>query len=121
MPERHRVPSVLIDGGSCKRVSYKHMMTQTKEPISVTLQRDNIKWLKGRAAAAGIRSMSELLDRIVTAARTGGRTAPVRTVAGTVEIDASDPALEHADAAVSAVFEQSLGRPFPQKHRKTRG
>jgi hypothetical protein len=34
----------------------------TKQAISVTLEADNLMWLKGRASATGVRSVSELLD-----------------------------------------------------------
>jgi hypothetical protein len=84
----------------------------TKIPISVTLHRDNVTWLKGRAHAAGHRSVSELLDRLVTAARTTGQAAAARSIVGTIEIDPSDPLLEGADAAVRQLFAASLARPY---------
>ena len=84
----------------------------TKIPISVTLHRDNVTWLKGRAQAAGHRSVSELLDRLVTAARTTGQAAPARSIVGTIEIDPSDPLLEGADAAIRRLFASSLARPY---------
>jgi hypothetical protein len=62
-----------------------------KQAISVTLEADNLTWLKGRAGAAGLRSVSELLDRLVTAARASGRVGPARSVVGTNDLDASDP------------------------------
>jgi hypothetical protein len=83
-----------------------------KQAISVTLDAENVTWLKGRAGAAGLRSVSELLDRIVSAARASGRVGPARSVVGTIDIDAADPLLEKADAAVRAMFETSLGRPL---------
>lgn len=83
-----------------------------KQAISVTLDTDNLTWLKGRAGAAGVRSVSELLDRIVSAARAGGQTGPSRSVVGTIDVDASDPWLEGADDAMRAIFEASLGRPL---------
>jgi hypothetical protein len=83
-----------------------------KQAISVTLDPDNLTWLKGRAGAAGLRSVSELLDQLVTAARASGRTGPSRSVAGTIDIDAGDPLLEGADEAVRRLYETSLGRPL---------
>ena len=71
-----------------------------KQAISVTLEADNLTWLKGRAGAAGLRSVSELLDQLVTAARASGRVGPSRSVVGTIDVDASDPWLEGADEAV---------------------
>ena len=40
-----------------------------KHAISVTLESANLTWLKGQAGATGVRSVSELLDRMVTQAR----------------------------------------------------
>ena len=86
-----------------------------KQAISVTLEADNLTWLKGRAGAAGLRSVSELLDQLVTAARASGRVGPSRSVVGTIDLDASDPWLEGADEAVRTMFETSLGRPLMVK------
>ena len=83
-----------------------------KRAISVTLDADNLIWLKARAGAAGLRSVSELIDRLVTQARTAGTTGPVRSVVGTIDIDAGDPSLEQADGAVRAMFDASLRRPM---------
>jgi hypothetical protein len=86
-----------------------------KQAISVTLEADNLTWLKGRAGAAGLRSVSELLDQLVTAARATGRVGPSRSVVGTIDLDASDPWLERADEAVRTMFDTSLGRPLMVK------
>ena len=87
----------------------------SKRPITITLDNDNVTWLKGRTAAAGARSVSELVDQLVTAARQSGRVGPSRSVVGTIDIDASDPLLERADEAVRYMFEESLGRPLMVK------
>ena len=86
-----------------------------KQAISVTLDADNLVWLKGRVGAAGIRSVSELLDQIVSAARTSGHIGPSRSVVGTIDLDASDPWLEGADDAVRGMFDASLRRPLMVK------
>jgi hypothetical protein len=86
-----------------------------KQAISVTLDTDNLTWLKGRAGAAGLRSVSELLDQLVTAARESGRIGPSRSVVGTIDIDASDPLLEGADEVVRGMYEASLRRPLTVK------
>ena len=86
-----------------------------KQAISVTLDADNLTWLKGRAGAAGVRSVSELLDQIVTAARASGQIGPSRSVVGTIDVEASDPWLEGADDAMRAIFQASLGRPLMVK------
>lgn len=86
-------------------------MFMSKKPISVTLEADNLVWLKARAGAMGVRSVSELLDDLVTEARATGPAGPSRSVVGTIDIDAGDPLLEDADAAVRAMFDVSLRRP----------
>ena len=91
-----------------------------KQAISVTLDTDNLTWLKGRAGATGVRSVSELLDQLVTAARQTGRVGPARSVVGTVDIDSSDPLLEGADAAVRTLYEVSLNRPLVGRETSAR-
>lgn len=92
----------------------------TKHAISVTLGADNVMWLKGRAGAGGVRSVSELLDRLVTAARQAGRVGPTTSVVGTIDIDSSDPLLEGADAALRSMYEASLGRPLAVREAPAR-
>lgn len=87
----------------------------TKRAISVTLDANNLTWLKGRAGAGGVRSVSELLDRLVRAARTSGQTGGSRSVVGTIDVDASDPSLEGADESIRSMFQASLGRPLMAK------
>ena len=100
----------------------------TRRAISVTLESDNVTWLKGRAGAEG-ESVSRLIDQLVTSARSGNRAGPGRSVIGTIDIDDSDPLLDRADAAVRATFEASLARSaefrerpatYRAKKRKTR-
>ena len=81
-----------------------------KQAISVTLNADNLTWLKGRAGAAGVRSVSQLLDQLVAAARDAGAVGPSRSVVGTIDVDPRDLLLHRADAAVRGLFEASLGR-----------
>ena len=87
----------------------------TKRAISVTLDADNITWLKGRAGATGLRSVSELLDRIVRDARQSGRVGPSTSVIGTIDIDPQDPLLAHADELIRTTFDKSIGRPMMVK------
>ena len=88
----------------------------TRRAISVTLEADNVMWLKGRAGAEG-ESVSELIDQLVTSARSGNRAGPGRSVIGTIDIDDSDSFLERADETVRAAFEISLGRPVTVRER----
>ena len=91
-----------------------------KQAISVTLGADNVTWLKGRAGAGGVRSVSELLDQLVTAARQAGRVGPATSVVGTIDIDSSDPLLEGADVALRSMYEASLGRPLVARESSAR-
>ena len=86
-----------------------------KHAISVTLDADNLTWLKGRAGAAGARSVSALLDRLVAAARESGAVGPSRSVVGTIDLAPGDPLLRRADAAVRGLFDASLGRALRRK------
>jgi hypothetical protein len=89
-----------------------------KRALSVTLDADNLLWLRGQARATKARGLSETLDRIVTEVRSRGlvHEQSVRSVVGTVDINPDDPGLERADAHVRALFDQSLGRPlFPAR------
>jgi hypothetical protein len=81
-----------------------------KAAISVTLDPDNLRWLRGRAAAEGLRSVSEFLNRLVTAARTRGHSSGRRSVVGSIEIAPEDPALDTADQLIRGLFAASLGR-----------
>jgi hypothetical protein len=91
-----------------------------KRAISVTLAADNITWLRGRVGASGLRSVSELIDRIVTDARQRGSNTPSRSVVGTIDLDAADPTLEQADAIVRTAFARSLARPAMVRERAPR-
>ena len=60
-------------------------MFMAKQAVSVTLDRENLLWLRARAGALKRRSLSDALDALVTAARQGGGAAsPARSVVGTV-------------------------------------
>lgn len=91
-----------------------------KAAISVTLQAENLTWLKGRARSGGARSVSEVLDRLVTEARTHGGGGEIRSVVGTIDIDPSDPLLDTADEYIRALFAESLARPFLVKERRAK-
>ena len=81
----------------------------SKQAVSVTLAAENLLWLRGQAHASGVRSLSAVLDRLVSAARTGGNVhaAAIRSVVGTVRISDADPELLGADAAIRALFPTS--------------
>jgi hypothetical protein len=82
----------------------------SKQAVSVTLAAENLLWLRGQARASGARSMSAVLDRLVSTARTGGQVheSTIRSVVGTVRIAEADPDLARADAAVRALFPGAL-------------
>jgi hypothetical protein len=83
-----------------------------KQAISVTLERDNLAWVRGRALASGGLSVSEMLDRLIADARTGGAGSGPggASVVGTVDIAPDDPELLAADEAIRALLAQSVAR-----------
>jgi len=93
-----------------------------RKAISVTLQVDNLHWLRGQAAATSRGSVSEVLDQVVTDARLGGRAAPaaVRTVAGTIDLPEDDSSLEEADKYIRSLFSTSLRTPLLVRERPAR-
>jgi hypothetical protein len=70
----------------------------------VTLNTDNLIWLRGRVRSSKLRSLSELLDQLVEAARKAGQAEDMRSVVGRAEIDPSDPLLDSADEAIRSLF-----------------
>jgi hypothetical protein len=90
----------------------------SKRALSVTLDPENILWLKARARGARSRSVSETLDRLLIEAR-AGKVAVVRSrsVKGTARIDAADPDLAQADDAVRRLIASSLSRPEKRSRR----
>ena len=86
-------------------------MFMAKKPVSVTIDSDNLLWLRGRALGGKRRSLSEALDEVVRAARLGGGPGEVRSVVGTIDIAASDPDLTGADAEIAALYDASIARP----------
>jgi hypothetical protein len=99
-----------------------------KQAISVTLEPDNLAWLRGRARAA-TRSISETLDRLIVSARKGGVPGETRSIVGTVSIAAEDPELMTADQAVRGIVASSLSvapaargrKAEPRQKRRPRG
>jgi hypothetical protein len=86
-------------------------MFMPKVPISVTLDVDNVLWLKGQTASGKRRSLSDTLDALVTGARAGAHAGTTsRSVIGTVDISVDDPGLDQADAYVRSELEASLAR-----------
>jgi hypothetical protein len=83
-----------------------------KLPISVTLEAENLLWLRARTAGTKRRSLSDLLDEIVTAARVAVHGDSIRSVVGTVDLPPDDRDLERAGAALRAEFDASLDRPI---------
>jgi len=91
-----------------------------KEAISVTLERQNLAWLRGQVRLTGARSVSEVLDRVVAAHRSDqSRWATAGSVKGSIRIAADDPDLACADAALSAPFEQPSAQPGSRRRLPT--
>lgn len=85
-----------------------------KRAISLTLDEANLLWLRAQATRERSRSLSDTLDRLITQARTASLGQPhvVRSVAGTIDLDAHDDALTSARGSVRALFNESLARPL---------
>jgi hypothetical protein len=94
-----------------------------RKAVSVTLELDNLLWLRGQAAATSRGSLSEVLDRIVGEARSAGRAEPasVRSVAGTIDLPDDDPTLDKADDYIRALFAASARQPMLVKEEGPRG
>lgn len=87
-----------------------------RHAVSVTIDEDNLLWLKAQAAASASGSLSAVLDRLVGDARAQGRTSSaITSVAGTIDLPADDPELEGASAYVRGLVEHSLRRPMVVK------
>jgi hypothetical protein len=85
-----------------------------RRPISVTIEENNLLWLKAQAAATSRGNVSAVLDRLVAEARAEGRTDSnaVKSVCGTIDLPASDLDLEEASSYMRDVVDRSLGRPL---------
>jgi hypothetical protein len=83
-----------------------------RRSVSVTIDESNLLWLRGRGYGRG--NLSAALNDLITAARAGQLGTPprVRSVVGTIDLPADDPALERADDAVRDLFARSLSRPM---------
>ncbi|PYR94348.1 MAG: hypothetical protein DMF84_05925 [Acidobacteria bacterium] len=86
-----------------------------RKPISITIEADNLLWLKAQAAATSKGSVSDVVDRLVRDARLEGRTGAIRSVVGTVDLPHGD--LDRADGYVRSLFDRSLSRPMLVKER----
>jgi hypothetical protein len=93
-----------------------------RKAISITLSEDNLVWLRGQATCTAKGSVSDVLDRMVSEARAGGRTEPaaVRSVVGTVDLPDDDPELEHADGYIRSLFAASARQPRLVRERPPR-
>jgi hypothetical protein len=91
-----------------------------RKAVSVTLNTDNLLWLRAQASASARGSLSEVLDQLVTDARTSGRTddRAIRTVRGTIDLPDDDPMLEQADTFIRAQFDKSPRRPTVVKEAR---
>ncbi len=86
-------------------VSYDNYR-MSKQAISVTLNPDNLVWLKGRSRVEGLGSISECLDRLITRARFGRDSPPpVHTMKGALA--ALAPAIASGGLGVSEAIWQT--------------
>jgi hypothetical protein len=93
-----------------------------RKAVSVTLDTDNLLWLRAQAAATSRGSLSDVLDRIVSQVRQGGRAEPgsVRSVVGSIDLSDDDPNLDKADGYIRDLFAASARRPMLVRERPAR-
>lgn len=88
----------------------------------MTLESQNLLWLRGQVRASALRSVSEALDRLITEARTSGRgeRSAIRSVVGTVRLPGDDPGLSTADERLRRLFPAQRGTSAEQHRTKKR-
>ncbi|HXW08738.1 MAG TPA: hypothetical protein VD833_26140 [Vicinamibacterales bacterium] len=84
-----------------------------KKAVSLTLDQDNLIWLKGRARVIAGGSLSEAVDQLIDEARAGrlGASEPSRSVVGTIDLPDDGLLLKGAEEIIG-LFQTSLSRPF---------
>ena len=89
-----------------------------KRAVSVTLDVDNLIWLRAQAGAG--RNVSRIVNELVSEARAVGRRfgAATRSVAGTVDLRGYDPTA--ADRELRAIFNGALRGPSAPPGRRAR-
>src|SRR3954468_198031 len=96
-----------------------------KNAISITVSRDNLLWLKARAASQTQGNVSELIDTLLREARGAAQAdrSGAISVVGTIDLP-DDDALAESGSYVKAMFDKSLARPMlvretpPRKPRR---
>jgi hypothetical protein len=93
-----------------------------KRAVSLTLEEDNLQWVRSQAAGTRRRSLSDAVDQIITAARKSGDVldASITSVVKTVEIHPDDPNLDAADMYVAELFAQSTSRSLVVRDKRPR-
>jgi hypothetical protein len=91
-----------------------------KKAASFTIEEANLLWLKAQAAASDAGTVSGVVDRLITEARTSGKAQPgsVRSVVGSIDLPDQDPELLQADAYVRGLFDRSATRPLVAEERQ---
>ena len=85
----------------------------TKKPVSLTLDENNLLWLKGRARVLAGGSLSAAVDQLIDEARAGrlGAADPPRSVVGTIDLP-DEGVLHQAGEELRALFDVSVARPI---------
>ena len=87
-----------------------------KKAISVTMEADNLLWLRARTRATGTRSISALLDGLVTGARKAS--GPVTSVVGFVSFPEGEDGLQRGKEEIRELFDRSLSRGRARRPRR---
>jgi len=97
----------------------------SRKAISITLEEENLLWLRGQARAGERRSVSQLVDGLVSDARAAGRVHAdsIRSVVGSIALATADPGLAGADRTIRGMFSEGRAssggrrRRVPQSRR----
>jgi len=91
----------------------------SKKAISVTLQPENLLWLRGQTQTSSRRSVSDTLDALISEARARARGRPeaMRSVVGSIRIQGADPGLTQADAVIRGL----VSPPTPARRSRRAG
>jgi hypothetical protein len=88
----------------------------SKKAISVTIEADNLLWLKARTRATGSRSISAVLDDMVTGVRKAA--GPVTSIVGWVSFPEGEAGLRRGKKDIRELFDRSLAvRPTRRQRR----
>jgi hypothetical protein len=88
----------------------------SKRAISVTIEAENLLWLKARTRATGSRSISAVLDDMVTEVRKAP--GPVTSTVGWVSFPEGEDGLRRGKEDIRELFDRSLAPRHTRRRRR---